>query len=36
VIRLLPPLTIPFEVLEEGLDLLEASIEGAIMETAAA
>jgi 4-aminobutyrate aminotransferase/(S)-3-amino-2-methylpropionate transaminase len=36
VVRLLPPLTIPFEVLEEGLDILEASIEGAIMKTAAA
>lgn len=36
VIRLLPPLTIPFAVLDEGLDLLEASIEGAIARTAAA
>jgi 4-aminobutyrate aminotransferase/(S)-3-amino-2-methylpropionate transaminase len=36
VVRLLPPLTIPFEQLEEGLDILEASIEGAIMKTAAA
>jgi 4-aminobutyrate aminotransferase/(S)-3-amino-2-methylpropionate transaminase len=36
VIRLLPPLTIPFEVLEEGLDILEASVESAIMKTSAA
>jgi 4-aminobutyrate aminotransferase len=36
VVRLLPPLTIPFEQLDEGLDILEASIEGAIMRTAAA
>jgi 4-aminobutyrate aminotransferase/(S)-3-amino-2-methylpropionate transaminase len=36
VVRLLPPLTIPFEVLDEGLDILEASIEGAITKTAAA
>ena len=36
VVRLLPPLTIPFEVLEEGLDILEAAIEGAITKTAAA
>jgi len=36
VIRLLPALTIPFEVLEEGLDILDASIEAAIQKTAAA
>jgi 4-aminobutyrate aminotransferase len=36
VVRLLPPLTIPFEQLDEGLDILEASIEGAISKTAAA
>ena len=36
VVRLLPPLTIPFEVLEEGLDILEAAIEGGITKTAAA
>jgi 4-aminobutyrate aminotransferase/(S)-3-amino-2-methylpropionate transaminase len=36
VVRLLPPLTIPFGQLEEGLDILEASIEGAIMKTSAA
>jgi 4-aminobutyrate aminotransferase/(S)-3-amino-2-methylpropionate transaminase len=36
VVRLLPPLTIPFEVLEEGLDILEASVESAIMKTSAA
>jgi 4-aminobutyrate aminotransferase/(S)-3-amino-2-methylpropionate transaminase len=36
VVRLLPPLTIPFEVLDEGLGILEASIEGAITKTAAA
>jgi 4-aminobutyrate aminotransferase len=36
VVRLLPPLTIPFEMLDEGLDILEASIEGAIMKTSAA
>jgi len=36
VVRLLPALTIPFEVLEEGLDILEASIEAAIQKTAAA
>ncbi|HEU0221084.1 MAG TPA: 4-aminobutyrate--2-oxoglutarate transaminase, partial [Paracoccaceae bacterium] len=35
VVRLLPPLTIPFEVLDEGLDILEAAIEGAITKTAA-
>ena len=34
--RLLPPLTIPFEILDEGLDILEAAIEGAITKTAAA
>jgi 4-aminobutyrate aminotransferase/(S)-3-amino-2-methylpropionate transaminase len=36
VVRLLPPLTIPFEVLDEGLDILEGSIEAAISRTAAA
>jgi len=36
VVRLLPPLTIPFEVLDEGLDILEASIEAAIDKVAAA
>jgi len=36
VVRLLPPLTVPFDVLEEGLDILEASIEAAIQRTAAA
>jgi 4-aminobutyrate aminotransferase/(S)-3-amino-2-methylpropionate transaminase len=36
VVRLLPPLTIPFAVLEEGLDILETSIEAAITKTAAA
>jgi 4-aminobutyrate aminotransferase len=36
VVRLLPALTIPFEVLEEGLDILEAAIETAIQKTAAA
>ncbi len=36
VVRLLPPLTIPFEVLEEGLDILEASVESAIMKTSVA
>lgn len=36
VVRLLPPLTTPFEVLDEGLDILEASIEAAISRTAVA
>ena len=36
VVRLLPPLTIPFDVLEEGLDILETSIEAAISQSAAA
>jgi len=36
VVRLLPPLTIPFDQLEEGLDILETSIEAAISKTAAA
>ena len=35
VIRLLPPLTIPMDQLEEALVILEASIEGAIQKTAA-
>ena len=34
VIRLLPPLTIPFDQLEEGLAILEASIEAAIQQAA--
>jgi 4-aminobutyrate aminotransferase-like enzyme len=33
VVRLLPPLTIPLEVLEEGLDILKVAIEGAITKT---
>ena len=36
VVRLLPALTVPFEVLEEGLDILEAAIETAISRTAVA
>ena len=36
VVRLLPPLTTPFDILDEGLDILEASIEAAISRTAAA
>jgi 4-aminobutyrate aminotransferase len=36
VIRLLAPLTIEWEVLEEGLDILEASIEAAFSDTASA
>ena len=36
MVRLLPPLTIPFDILDEELDILEASIEGAITKTAAA
>jgi 4-aminobutyrate aminotransferase/(S)-3-amino-2-methylpropionate transaminase len=36
VVRLLPPLTIPFDQLEEGLDILETSVEAAISKTAAA
>ena len=34
VIRLLPPLTIPFDQLDEGLAILEASIEAAIQQAA--
>ncbi|WP_117190316.1 4-aminobutyrate--2-oxoglutarate transaminase [Rhizobium terrae] len=34
VIRLLPPLTIEWEILEEGLDILEASIEAAFSDAA--
>jgi 4-aminobutyrate aminotransferase len=36
VVRLLPPLTTPFGILDEGLDILEASIEAAIQHNAAA
>jgi 4-aminobutyrate aminotransferase/(S)-3-amino-2-methylpropionate transaminase len=36
VVRLLPPLTTPFDILDEGLDILEASIEAAIQRNAAA
>ncbi|HUF87165.1 MAG TPA: 4-aminobutyrate--2-oxoglutarate transaminase [Thermohalobaculum sp.] len=36
VVRLLPPLTVPFEILDEGLDILEGAIEAAISRTAAA
>ena len=36
VVRLLPPLTTPFDILDEGLDILEASIEAAISRTAVA
>jgi 4-aminobutyrate aminotransferase/(S)-3-amino-2-methylpropionate transaminase len=36
VVRLLPPLTIPFDQLEEGLDILETSVEAAISKIAAA
>jgi 4-aminobutyrate aminotransferase/(S)-3-amino-2-methylpropionate transaminase len=35
VIRLLPPLTIEWEILEEGLDILEASIEAGCSSTTA-
>lgn len=34
VIRLLPPLTIPFDHLAEALDIIEASVEAAIQKTA--
>ncbi len=34
VIRLLPPLTIPFDQLDEALDILEAAIEAAVMHPA--
>ena len=34
VIRLLPPLTIPFDQLEEALDILEASVEAALVQPA--
>ncbi|HUS55235.1 MAG TPA: 4-aminobutyrate--2-oxoglutarate transaminase [Thermohalobaculum sp.] len=36
VVRLLPPLTTPFNILDEGLDILEASIEAAIQRNAVA
>ena len=36
VVRLLPPLTTPFGILDEGLDIMEASIEAAIQHNAAA
>jgi 4-aminobutyrate aminotransferase len=36
VVRLLPPLTTPFGILDEGLDILESSIEAAIQRNAAA
>jgi len=36
VVRLLPPLTTPFDILDEGLDILEASIEAAIQRNAVA
>jgi len=35
VVRLLPPLTIEWEVLEEGLAILEASIEAAFSDATA-
>lgn len=35
VIRLLPPLTIPMDQLDEALDIIEASIEAAVMKQAA-
>ena len=35
VIRLLPPLTIPMDQLAEALDILEASLEAAVMKKAA-
>jgi 4-aminobutyrate aminotransferase/(S)-3-amino-2-methylpropionate transaminase len=35
VIRLLPPLTIPMDQLNEALDIIEASIEAAVMARAA-
>lgn len=35
VIRLLPPLTIPMDQLQEALDIIEASIEAAVMKKAA-
>ena len=36
VIRLLPPLTIPWEQLDEALDIIEASVESAVQGTAVA
>jgi 4-aminobutyrate aminotransferase-like enzyme len=36
VIRLLPPLTIPWEQLDEALDIMEASVEAAVQRTAEA
>jgi 4-aminobutyrate aminotransferase/(S)-3-amino-2-methylpropionate transaminase len=35
VLRLLPPLTIPMDQLDEALDILEASIEAAVTKTSA-
>nr|WP_281501311.1 4-aminobutyrate--2-oxoglutarate transaminase [Aliiroseovarius sp. S1123] len=35
-VRLLPPLTVPFEQVDEALDIIEASIEAAISKTAVA
>ena len=35
VIRLLPPLTIPMDQLQEALDIIEASIEAAVMKQGA-
>jgi 4-aminobutyrate aminotransferase/(S)-3-amino-2-methylpropionate transaminase len=35
VLRLLPPLTIPMDHLDEALDILEASIEAAVTKTSA-
>lgn len=35
VIRLLPPLTIPWEQLDEALDIIETSVEAAVQKTAA-
>ncbi len=35
-VRLLPPLTIPFEQVDEAMDIIEASIEAAINKTAVA
>jgi 4-aminobutyrate aminotransferase-like enzyme len=36
VIRLLPPLTIPWEQLDEALDIIETAVEAAVQKTAAA
>ncbi|WP_298558225.1 4-aminobutyrate--2-oxoglutarate transaminase [uncultured Aliiroseovarius sp.] len=35
-VRLLPPLTVPFEQVDEALDIIEASIEAAVSKTAVA